>query len=676
MQAKITTEVPGSFGAGFTTMGPDAGFLGKYFDTPRFKKLAFRRSYYTGSQHDWKTYDFDGRPIQAGSMEDAYQPPLTPDVAPYLVPLAMRRPSDPYKLGFAIVNSFTEMILGDGRFPSVTIQGDDEANEFISELIKLQDLPSKMISARDIGGSCGSVGISWCFRNGDIITKAHDPKYIVVHAWKDEERCIPSYVVELYQHEKQVFNYEKKILETVVMWFRRDWTENADIYYEDCPVNGSTVPVFTIDPKKTIVHNDGKCHFVWIKNTDAAELDGLPDYHNIYENMNVLDIMNSEISKGTNANLDPTLLMKVDVEFVKVQGSLKKGSDNALMMDRLDSAEYLELTGSSLSVALTVFQQKRKNALEICSCVIPDPDVIAAQGTSSVALKMMFSRMISSCNVKRTLYGEGIARLLNDQLAIARKYYAAGFKLNIPDGVKEIEEIDPITKEPTGNILLKPYTKVPGMKGTLNLVWGPYFQPTPTDIQSGITAMQTATGGKPVITQRSAVKVVSQMVGLDPEVEYTSLKEQEAAKDDPFQGELDQAAGGFRGLANPGLVGGRENGITGVMPTQEQCMTVKANRFIIQDAYHCAVRVFGGVYKHLGEVHDCSNKEPLDRRVQLEKAFRLAGKCGIEAPRFAKNATFNHMAYWLILKIHDVCKGIINPYTSEPVEPPALQRVS
>lgn len=542
---KLDKEVSSSFGPEGTTFGPDGSTIASFFDSARFQNLSKCQAYFFCKQHDWKQYDFDGKPVQNA----AWQPWLTPEAAPYLVPLSYRRPSDPYHLGRSIVNSFTDMLFGEGRAP-IFQSPDDDTQYFVNELAKAQNLNLVMIEARNLGGATGSVALSWCFHEGKPVLKAHDTKFMFVHAWKDENDSIPSYVVEVSQYEKDVFIPKEGVIKRLLFWYRRDWTENADIFFHPVLVENGKAPEFQIDDEKSFQHDDGVCHVIWIKNTPSDQQDGNPDYEGVYAKLDTLDILSSIIAKGTVANLEPTMVIKTDLEIYRSLGggSVSKGSDNAIAIDSKtnDDVKYLEIAGSSITLGNQVFKEKRAQCLEVTRCVIPDPDIIAAQGTSSVAMKMMYSRMIAVCDVYRTIYGNAIKRLLNDQTEIAKRYLELGKGLSLPEREETTEEIDPITREKTGNLVTTFKPCIPGKRINISLSWGPYFQPTQADTQAEAGALQQANGGKPLISHETSIELGAKLFGVDPQKEIERFKQQatEIGMYPTIGQELDDAASG------------------------------------------------------------------------------------------------------------------------------------
>lgn len=544
---KLDKAVPSSFGPEGTTFGPEGHDLYGFFETPRFHTMARAQAYFECTQHDWKTYDFDGNPISKDG-NGAWQPWLSPESSPYLVSLEYRRPSDPYNLGRAIVMSFTDLLFGEQRFPTFQSK-DEDTQHFINQIVKAQELSLNAIAARNIGGSGGSAAFSWCYENGKPVLRVHDTKFMMVYKWKDENDSIPEYVIEVSQYEKDVFVPSENKVKRLQFWYRRDWTLDMDIYFKPVLVEPGVIPNFEIDPEKTVQHDDGICHVIWIKNSHSITEDGSPDYAGQYSKLDTLDILSSITSRGTIKNMDPTLILKTNLELFKHAGGLKKGSDNALVLDSTEAgsdAKYLELAGSSINIALQVFDKKRSQCLEVCRCVIPDPDTIAAQGTSSVAMKMMYSRMISVTDTHRVIYGNALKRLIKDQLTIAKRLQEQGKGFNLEPREVTEEEIDPVTGEHTGNLITFFKPCFPGVRLDFDMLWGEYFPPTQQDIQAKSGAIIQANGGKPIISHETSIELAAKLYGVDPSREIERIRQQSEmiGSDSSLGQDLSDAAAG------------------------------------------------------------------------------------------------------------------------------------
>lgn len=538
--------------------------------------LSRRESYYKCSHHDWKMFDFDGRMIPPGPPTS--QPMMSSEQFSHYVPLKLRRPPAPYRLPRVIVNSFTSLLFGQGRWPTIRVHGDPKTEDFANALVKESRLRTLMIRARNMGGSSGSVGLSWRFYAGRPRVQAHNPKHIFIHEWEDREELIPAHVSEIYTYSKEEWDPEKRKWVDQWFWYRRDWTAAADIAFLPAKYDANEDPVWEIDEEKTVFHNDGACHFVWIQNLpedDLTSIDGQPDYAELYESFESLDLLKSVVVRGSTLNLDPTLVLRMDPDIFERLG-VKKGSDNALVVGETGDARYMELAGTSISAGVELIAKMRDAILETAQCVIADPNEVGGAGTSSVALKVIYEPMLAKTEILREQYGEGIKRLIKQMLDVARD------KLAAPP--QEIEVVDEVTGEPAldeaGQPIiesvvlqfnLQPRIRVvkttdeltgnevetivreerhPGEGGEIELDWGDYFNPTADDRMKAAQTLQLATVAK-IISQQSATEEMAASFERDIHEEWDRLVAERDREEENLSGMFADETGAMGGQEEP-----------------------------------------------------------------------------------------------------------------------------
>lgn len=516
----------------------------------RFRELDAKEAVYKCSSHDHKLYDFDGRVISPKAM----QPLISSEKSPVYIPLSQRRPSAPVRLGKTIVNTFTGLVFGENRFPMIKVEGDDLAQDFAQTVARVGNLSQTMIRARSLGGSMGTVGLSWCFHQGEPRFEVHNAKNLYVHSWVDRVRLLPRHVTEVYLFFKVVWDgkgFNKKFF-----WYRRDWTPEGDFVFVDVPFEKDKDPYWAVDEERSNRHGEGLVHFEWIQNLPSDEIDGEADYDGLYDQLDVLDLLNSVVTRGAIINLDPTLKLKMDPDLVDRRG-VRKGSDNALVVGEGGDADYMELAGTSIEAGLKLRDALRRDVLEGAQCVVPDPNEVVAQGTSSVAMKVMYAPMLAKADILREQYATPVRRVLANMSQVARmrlrepieavdpstgQTAPAAFSLNLPPRIvemeqsemveqpEEVEQTDPLTgvvsmvqtgnmiSTPTGAVLKVPTAipRDPGRGGEVSLTWPPYFPPTYDDQNKVVTSMQLATGGKAMLSVETATDLVAAALGVDP----------------------------------------------------------------------------------------------------------------------------------------------------------------
>lgn len=529
-----------------SSFGIDQRYLGPSFParqimtSQRRRELQFKGDYYKCRQHDGKVFDWNGMMRRPGQQQ-ATQPLIGGSMPEMFIPLNQRRPCSPYRLARSIVGAFTSFLFGHGRWPNV-LSDDPDTQHFAEALVNEVKLRTKMIRARNSGGACGTVGLSWGFKEGKPRVRVHDASNLYVIEWEDEDELVPAHVVELYHYPQDVEIDGK--LKRKFFWHRRDWTMNSNIEFVPIEVKNEN-PVWQIDEDRSVLHNYEECQFVWISNLpddETTTIDGQPDYAEEYENMDDLDVLNSATSKGVKLNVDPTLVLKTDEEF----DVIRKGSENALTVGPSGDAKYLELSGSSVTAGREMVAGKREQILESCQCVLPDPNEVVGTATSSVALKIVYAPMLSKVDIMREQYGDGILRLLEGMLKVARLEepytevqvnedgspavdddgspieYEVQPTFNLPPRIEKEEVLDE-DGVPNGEFVLKEIPVKPGT-GRLKLEWPDYFKPTADDHQKDATAYSAMTGGKPSVSQQTAVEMMATKMQRDPQEEMARIR--------------------------------------------------------------------------------------------------------------------------------------------------------
>lgn len=553
---------PSSFGVDGTTLGPS--FRARQIvESERYKLLDRKQSYYSCTQHDWKQFDFDGRPIQAGNPLLG-QPNLASAPSDWYIPLRSRRPAAPYRLARIIVDSFTNLVFGYQRWPTIRCPDDPDTEAFARALVDSSGLRTLMIRARTLGGSTGSVGLSWRFHNGKPVVQAHNPKQVYVHAWADREQLIPAHVIEMYRFPRDEWDAPRQRFVRNWYWFRRDWTPEADVAFHEQKYDVGQDPAWVIDEENTFAHGDGFAHFVWVQNLPgehAEEFDGTPDFEGLYEMFDSLDLLHSVLVRGTTLNLDPTLILKLDPDIVARTG-VQKGTDNALLVGTSGDARYMELQGTSVQVGTTLFAKMRESALETAQCVVPDPNQIGAAGTSSVALKVVYAPMLGKSDILREQYANGIRLLLQQMIRSARRIaddveivlddegeeVERRFFLDLPPIARSVEVLDAMG-DATGETRLEKKERAPGESDDLAFDWGDYFLPTAQDQQQVATTLVQMTAGG-LLSQESGADLASRVVRIDPRADWERIqreKKSKAAEQAQMFGEPPEGAPGAMG---------------------------------------------------------------------------------------------------------------------------------
>jgi len=489
-----------------------------FAETERFRIMDRLEAYFRKTQHATKRYDWDGRFLGYGD-----ESPVKPG---YVVPYAQRRPAARYDLAVVIVRRLTSMLFGTDRFPEVTMVGDEAAEDYVRALITTSRLPMRMVEARDLGGAVGTSCLSFAFVRGAPRVEVHNAKHCTVLRWADESERRPAEVLKAYAYTRQVWNPEAKRIQDVTFYYARYWSETEEIVWEPIPKRIADLPTWTRAPHKRVRHDFGFAPFYWIQNiADSAEPDGEGDYEGLEDKFNEIDQLLSASSKGTKANIDPTLVIKMDPAHNN--GNVRKGSENAIFS--AGGAEYLELKGQATKAAIEMMERIRLYALDASSVVLADPDKLSGAAQSAQALRILYAPMLARCDLYREQYGEfGIKPIARDMLHAARIILARPPSVDVNgEEVRETIVLPPKLHE--GKVV----ERDPGESETIDLNWNPYFAPTWEDISKAVTATQTASGGKALISQRTATTAVQTLFNVhdvDAEIEAMGDEAEEATE--------------------------------------------------------------------------------------------------------------------------------------------------
>lgn len=486
-------------------------------ETRRFRDLDRLESYYRCTQDDGKQYDWDGRFLGYGAEAD---------IAPgWFVPYKKRKPSSRYDLAKVIVNRLTSFLFGGDRFPEIRVPGDPDAEDYAKALCAAARLPARMAEARNLGGSTGSVCLSWGFVDGRPKVEVHNAKHCTVIDWKDQSDWKVRAAIKCFMFPRQVIKNGRVKLED--FFFARYWDENTEIVWEPMPRDVASSPRWVDWKHKVIRHDCGSTPFYWVQNIpDSQDPDGECDYEGLCDTLDEINQLLSATGRGTKSNVDPTLVLKMDPQWN--DGTVKRGSDNVIWSP--GGAEYLELRGTSTEVALRLVERLRSFALDTASVVLADPDKLSGAAQSAQALRILYAPMLAKCDVLREQYTEfAIRPILVDMLRAARRLQSSGETIVSDDGeetvlVREIV-LPPRVVETEEETRIEP--RQPGSSEDLSFNWNPYFSPTWRDIRDAAEAVKSANGNKQIISQRSGIASVQSLFGIeDVERELHEVREE------------------------------------------------------------------------------------------------------------------------------------------------------
>lgn len=483
-------------------------------ESDRFISLDRAEAYFRGRQDDGKPYDWDGNLSGYGNEVSIN--------AGYVVPHKLRRPDARYDVGRLIVRRLTSLVFGQDHFPELRIEGDEEAEDYVRTLASEARLSTRFAEARDLGGATGTACLSFGFVSGRPRVQIHNAKHVVVLRWADEDELRPAEVLKAFAFPKSVYDPESKKVVTQTFWRVRWWDETREITWRAIPQSIAEGPSWQDAERTEIVHAYGFCPFYWIQNRPcSSDYDGEGDFAGQESTIDRINHLMSATTKGTIANVDPTLVIHMD-PALNLNGTVQKGTGNAIFSPA--GAEYLELKGTAVAAAERQMDRLVRSVLDVCGVIMADPDKLSGAAQSARALEILYAPMLANCDILREQYGEhGIKVLMLDMLRVARKFNTALASVDAVTGKAtrqaiilpprmEYVEVDGADGETERREV--PIERTPGESEQITLNWRPYFSPTWSDINTAVAAAKNANGGKPVISQRTSTQTVAPLFGV------------------------------------------------------------------------------------------------------------------------------------------------------------------
>jgi hypothetical protein len=471
----------------------------------RYTELDRLDAYAECRQYDALRYNWDGNMM--GYAGDA-------DIQPgWYVPLERRRPNVRYNLGKLIITRLTAMALGEESWPELTVPGDQKAEDYIKALAKESRLKERLQEARTKGGGSGTAVLSFSFVDGVPRVKCHEAKHMHVVQWADRDEHVIRSVLKCYRYSRTVWVDSQP--REKWFYFARYWDESREVVWDPIPDELARTGAWASRVRSyEVQHGYGECPVYWAQNLpDSEREDGISDIDGLSDTFDSVNRLLSATTKGTIANVDPTLVIRDDPG--KNAGVVRKGSGQAIWAK--GGAEYLELRGESVKTARELANTLVAFCLNTAGVVVGDPEKMGVKAQSSLALKMLYLPMCNQCDILRTQYGGIIQRILRGMIRAARKINATA-----PGAVIETSEGHRLQHQPV--VLLPPKVETvegeetvtelqPGESERLELSWPQYFPPTLEDIGHGVTAAVSAIGK--TIARKTAVKFTGPFFGVE-----------------------------------------------------------------------------------------------------------------------------------------------------------------
>jgi len=246
--------------------------------SPRAKRLAELERWVKGTQYTGRPHFFS---------EEA--------------PLSERAPCIIYPIVRAAIDSFVDLVLGEGRFPTAKIGNTDEdspwddedaledddrelGDRFVLECIKQSRFERVARECLAAGMGCGSAALVLGARNGKLIADT------VKARWCEPELDVDGNVERLeikYPYLEQYQEGRSLTWKVRARMYRRVIDDERDTTYKPAEIAADeAAPVkWVADPERTHEHGLGFCPVVWYPFMRGCSVEGVYDGHAIHENL-------------------------------------------------------------------------------------------------------------------------------------------------------------------------------------------------------------------------------------------------------------------------------------------------------------------------------------------------------------------------------------------------------
>jgi hypothetical protein len=444
--------------------------------------------YFRCQNYSERRYDWDGREYTSPEENDAIMhggviPPGFYEAQAHDIPLKFRKPDVPYYLAKVVVKRFNSLLFSAKRHPQVTCE-DPLTTDWLAGFAQATRLWSRMLLARTYGGAMGSCAVGFKFVKGKPIVEVIDPRFATPEFIDKSSQELKRLEIR-YMYVDEVRGPEGE-WEEKQFWYRRVIDLQWDRVWPKVPVEDDE-PDWNRARYVEKEHGLGEHPFVWIQNQPAEDdVDGDPDCSGAFEMFEAIDALQSQGFRGTKANCDPTTVVSSDMEFSEI----RKGSNNALQVEKGGSVDYLEMTGTGAQRAIELAERFEEQALTVSACSLDRNEGGPSRTESEV--QHNYSAMIDQADILREQYGEsGVKKLLEKVLRAARNLTQVRVDRTDPNLPRLTTAAISLPKgkiknQRNGQVLY--YERELGRGEEIELVWPDYFTPGLDEINSAVDA--------------------------------------------------------------------------------------------------------------------------------------------------------------------------------------------
>lgn len=493
--------IPGIAPTSIDTVSAGLSQIKRIADPDRMRRL-------DGYERLWKGLAYAGRP----SFWDVS------------VPIAERAPCVTSGLPEASIRRLSALVFGARQFPTITT-GNEELNAALKEIGKAAKLSLRMRKALEQGLALGTVCL--------ILGLVEGCPCVSVMSAKLATPVRSASGVVLSLEIKYRYDGKDENGNPITLWYRRVIDDTRDVVYQPAIArDDGWDPVWVEDPERSINHNLGFCPVIWHRHdedpSDSDGHDGTPLFAGMEDELEALDFALSQHHRNGRYNGEPQMVVsgasKIDAETGREQktsgpapvngknpafswfdsltnrnrggaSATKKAPGKVWYLeDASASANLLESSGSGANVLREDAAQLRRAILEAKSIVIASPEEVSANASAAL-MEALHAPMIDHADTLRTEYEPVLVSVITMLLRMC--------------GICE--------SRATGSVRIKNIAPaLPHIKALpdVDIVWGRYYEPTLQDISQGVSAATSANGGKPVLSQRSSIKMLSSFVNI------------------------------------------------------------------------------------------------------------------------------------------------------------------
>jgi hypothetical protein len=478
----------------------------------RHVELLERDLWLEGRQHDNCMFDWFGDAIAPGRsywlLRRGYQHRAQRvDFRQASASIMSRRPYVQAGVAGEIISKFTDEVLS--TWPQLVVQGDEDTTALVQEMMTAAGGPAEFQAMRQYAGAAGAAFMVVEAVEGGILLTPRKLTDLYVRRWKDRRRWLPEDVI--YQRlVARLVEDGGKIREEIKVATTR-WTETEVIEYEDVePTHDVNVPLVEREGGR-YMHGAGRCPVVLHQNTrNPDEPEGQHDLVNEgnYGIADAIDRIMSSYIVGAQNNCEPTMWRADSMVSAALHPRLSKGGGNLINLSEKGKVGMLEIAGTSLEAAADAYDRLVERLQRNVSIFLPQN--VEDVKTATLATKI-WSSMQAKINKLRFSLAKTIREVVQVMLAMA-------------EGLGVTSDEDPSPE----NKLVLPMRSMKGDDGeetwqvhqlgrgrTVTVHWPRGRTAEPSEIQSVLLGLQTATKGEQIISAETATAEACSALGVE-----------------------------------------------------------------------------------------------------------------------------------------------------------------